>query len=1037
MRKLVSVASAIVVIVLLGLIVGGAGAQSPTPAPPTATPLVVTATPMPQVIVVTATPQPGPPSSWWEENWRTILLGIVTGLVGLILGGVFKPTFERIGQWLARVLSSLGAGRNFRRWYLDYLVDEYRCLNIRGLRTRAPVAVELEQVYVSLRAEVPGAELESAAARRTFTIGQVMDRHQRLAIVGGPGCGKTTLLAYLTLTYARDKTTLPAYLTLTYACYQVEERLGLKEKRLPILVPLRLLKTVLAPTDDKAPTTLPEYLDACYEELGRKPPPGFFDRRLRAGECLVLLDGLDEVADEQERRQMAEWVDNLVATYPHNRYIVTSRPAGYDSAPLENDFTRYEVRDFEMPEVEQFVRNWYLAVETATQGDTPKARRDAAQRARELSAAIRVSVGIRRLVVNPLLLSIVALVHRYRAHLPDRRVDLYNECVDVLLEHWEAAKGLVGPSTLLRAGALLPAQKRAVLQSLALAMHKVEVHQVPRSEVEQLIAAYLPQVSGGQAKSADVALFLNEVRERSGLLVEQEMDTYAFSHLTFHEYLAASEIAGSEDEAERTSLVDHATSEWWREVLLLYAGMRERDPSPVVQALLERDRAGQEAGEPDRAYLLLAGECLAEAVKVQPDVRHEVERELEGLFTAQVEPRAFLRAGRVLVRLKEDEGLEHFLQLMDTGEEQIRTAAALALGQMGREADSVLLGRIVRALLSRMDKGEEWIRTAVTLALGEMWREADPTLLERLLRDLVALAPEKNLWREVGLVLQEVDNRLLEILADPDAPHTLQDAAAAALDRLLIEVPAGEFIMGSEEYNSEKPLHKVHLDKFYVARYPVTNAQWARFVAATGRKPPRHWPDGACPADKATRPVVYVNWYDAKVYAEWVGLQLLSEAQWEKAARGGLQIPNPKSPTSNLQPLTSLVDNPNPRRRYPWGDQFDRGKCNTYESGLGRTTPVGLYSPDGDSPYGVADMTGNVWEWTSSLYRKYPYRTDEEREDARASGRWVLRGGSFRYLERLARCSGRGHLGPSHRWHYHGFRVGWYAAPGLSSDSGS
>ena len=429
MRKFTSIAAAIAVIALLGLAAIGAGAQSPTLAPSSPTPLVVTATPLPQVIVVTATPSatPGPKTFWGEYGDN-----VVTGLIGLIIGSVLvwllKPTFEQIGQWLARALGSLTAGRGFRRWYLDYLVDEYRCLNIRGLRTRAPVAIELEQVYVSLRAEVPGAELESVA-RRGLTIGQVMGRGQRLAVVGGPGCGKTTLLAYLTLTCARD---------------QARERLGLKEKRLPILVPLRLLKTVLAPSDDKGLTTLPQYLDAHCEKLGRKPPPGFFDGQLRTGECLVLLDGLDEVADERERRQMAEWVDWLVATYPRNRYVVTSRPAGYDSAPLENDFTRYEVRDFEMAEVAQFVRNWYLAVETATEGDTPKARREAAQRADELAAAIRASAGIRRLVVNPLLLSIVALVHRRRTQLPDRRVDLYDECVKVLLEYWEKAKGLVG-----------------------------------------------------------------------------------------------------------------------------------------------------------------------------------------------------------------------------------------------------------------------------------------------------------------------------------------------------------------------------------------------------------------------------------------------------------------------------------------------------------------------------------------------------------------------------------------------------------------
>jgi hypothetical protein len=732
MRHLVLIAAVIAVIALLGLVAGGAGAQSPTSAPPTATLLVVTATPMPQVIVVTATPSAMPGlKTFWSEYGENV----VTGLLGLIIGGVLvwvlKPTFERMGQWLAGVLGSLGASQGFRQWYLDYLVDEYRCLHICDPHTRALVPVELEQVYISLRAEVAGAGLESAALRRSFTIGQVMGHDQRLAIVGGPGCGKSTLLAYLTLTYAQD---------------QAKERLGLTEKRLPILVPLHLLKTVLAPAGGKAPalskarseprrrvegpTTLSQYLDARYKELGREPPPGFFDRQLRAGECLVLLDGLDEVADERGHRQMARWVDRLVATYPRNRYIVTSRPAGYDSAPLENGFTRYEVLDFEMAEVEQFVRNWYLAVETTTEGDTPKARRDAAQRAAELAAAIRASAGIRRLVANPLLLSIVALVHRYRAHLPDRRVDLYNECVGVLLEHWKADEGLVGQ--------LLAAQKRAVLQSLALAMHKDEVCQLSGAEVDRLVTSYLLQVGGGQApprwpplaiahllqvgggqaKATDVALFLNEVRKRSGLLVEQETGTYAFSHLTFQEYLAACEIADSEDKAEQAFLVDKATSEWWREVLMLYAGMRERDPSPMVRALLERDQAGQEAGETDHAHLLLAGECLAEAVKIQPDLRREVEEELEQLFTAQLEPRTSQRAGRVLARLKGDDVGKYFLRLMDTGKGRIRIAGALALGQMGREADAVLLERIVRELLARLDDRQQAIAAAT--ALGEI-----------------------------------------------------------------------------------------------------------------------------------------------------------------------------------------------------------------------------------------------------------------------------------------------------------------------------
>jgi formylglycine-generating enzyme required for sulfatase activity len=124
------------------------------------------------------------------------------------------------------------------------------------------------------------------------------------------------------------------------------------------------------------------------------------------------------------------------------------------------------------------------------------------------------------------------------------------------------------------------------------------------------------------------------------------------------------------------------------------------------------------------------------------------------------------------------------------------------------------------------------------------------------------------------------------------------------------------------------------------------------------------------------------------------------------------------------------MDNPNPKRRYPWGDEFDKDKCNVLESVIGDTTPVGRYSPQGDSPYGVADMAGNVWEWTSSVYLPYPYRPDDGREDLEGSRSQVLRGGSFNYEEHDARCSSRINLdvGPDLGWYDIGFRVGWCAA---------
>lgn len=156
-------------------------------------------------------------------------------------------------------------------------------------------------------------------------------------------------------------------------------------------------------------------------------------------------------------------------------------------------------------------------------------------------------------------------------------------------------------------------------------------------------------------------------------------------------------------------------------------------------------------------------------------------------------------------------------------------------------------------------------------------------------------------------------------------------------DRLMILIPAGNFIFGAEQ-------QEAHTEVFYIDRFPVTNADYKEFVEATGHDEPSHWRRGVWPEGKADHPVVNVNWDSAVAYAKWAGKRLPTEIEWEKAARG--------------------TDG----RRWPWGDEFASAKCNTSESGIFDTTPVGTYSPAGDSPYGAADMAGNVWEWIGGEY---------------------------------------------------------------------
>jgi formylglycine-generating enzyme required for sulfatase activity len=214
--------------------------------------------------------------------------------------------------------------------------------------------------------------------------------------------------------------------------------------------------------------------------------------------------------------------------------------------------------------------------------------------------------------------------------------------------------------------------------------------------------------------------------------------------------------------------------------------------------------------------------------------------------------------------------------------------------------------------------------------------------------------------------------------------------------KAMLYIPAGEFIIGADDSVNESPRHTIHLAAFYIDRYPVTNEEYKRFVDATGYPVPYYnvdWVDTRAynwdpktrtpPEGKGKHPVVLVSWEDARAYTSWTGKRLPTEAEWERAARS--------------------VDG----RRWTWGNEFIEGRCNSKESGIGRTSPVNQFSPEGDSPDGVGDLIGNVWEWTSSLFRPYPYDADDGRESLEAQGWRVLRGGSWQNDLNRARCTTR------------------------------
>jgi formylglycine-generating enzyme required for sulfatase activity len=191
--------------------------------------------------------------------------------------------------------------------------------------------------------------------------------------------------------------------------------------------------------------------------------------------------------------------------------------------------------------------------------------------------------------------------------------------------------------------------------------------------------------------------------------------------------------------------------------------------------------------------------------------------------------------------------------------------------------------------------------------------------------------------------LLAVDGEALHQLVEPEENPIQSGRYSKHSDdgKMMTRVPEGIFLAGADS-------EPIWVDEFYMDVFPTTNADYARFCAATGHPAPRHWNGRRCPSELYDHPVVEVSWRDASAYSSWAGKALPTAEQWEKAARG----------------TTGTT--------FPWGDQRTAAKCNVRETGLGTASPVSRFH-SGVSPYGVYDMVGNVWEWcaTQSVRGRY------------------------------------------------------------------
>jgi formylglycine-generating enzyme required for sulfatase activity/predicted phosphodiesterase len=876
--------------------------------------------------------------------------------------GTCSKRFPLRGRFTEPLAPAFGSGAG--RQDGDAYAMRYQASLLSAMDLALPPAVQsfsakVSEIFVPLRlsdswrSEERSASIADGADRQDAMPGfapetvmaSAFRKNRLLLLVGDPGSGKTTLLQHYALS-ALDK--------------EQCKLLGFPEPVLVFYLPLRELRKT-----DSGYADLPANVVAWSEQNALPIPETVFSGWLHQKRSLVLLDGLDEIGELEERKEVCKWIKKSITSFTNACFVVTSRPTGYqkgDDLEIQVPHKRADILDFNEEQQKQFLQRWFtslyldeLGFDDDDDDGLEKRKQKAIAKADHIIAFLHKEENriLRQMVRIPLLLQIMAILWNRHDILPDSRAMLYENALDYLLGYQYKQKEIKP--------LLAVADARKVLAALSLWMQEKEMDAASRELIEARMQIALESLELLRRPSARE--FCDDLINRAGVLVAYGVDEYMFSHKSFREYLAGAQIAAelAVDAACLDRLLPSFGVDWWDEPLKFFIAQASARVFDLFMAKLLESPVS-DALTPKQLGLLHS--IIAETPVEK--------RKIDALCGKLLDPDATASRQRVIIDCLQGIGNRAALDAL----EQFRTQKlAKENRDIAGRAEEVILAFGGRQL------GDDTAKAGTEMPAS--FRNNHEQQAEYVL-----IAGGAYVFSETG-----GDARVEDLyVAKYPVTNSRYRSFIASLQTSAAEHGAPFSMEGFRE-----ALHAI-------AACNTWGAEFAGYLDGGQNDLAALFASGYNDDRKFggdDQPVVAITWYAAKAYCLWLSMldgnkvayRLPTGLEWEWAAGGGTERIGREA------------------RSYPWQDEKLEASpaLANFDSIVGQTTPVSRY-PEGATPEGLYDMAGNVWEWTEDWL--------DEEMDARS-----LRGGSWGDTPDNLRCTARSGMPPAVKLDDFGFRV--------------